>query len=153
MFGRKKHKVEDIHNELLEELLKPPCQRKGGDHKWRDFPAYLAFHTSPQTVIEIREPYVCIYCGLRNDVNLQTMVWNNRLKKSDFEAELDRVQNEYKDLLKPRAIVEDMVNDAIMVDRETLKYWDQIHGLAEEKKETEEERLERYKTELIGKKE
>ncbi len=153
MFGRKKQKAEETHNELLEELLKPPCQRKGGDHKWRDFPAYLSFHTTPNTVIEIHEPYICIYCGKRRDICLQTMVWSNRLKKSDFEAELDRVRNEYKDILKPRAIVEDMVNDAIMVDRETLKYWDQIHGLAEEKKETEEERLERYKVEMIGKKE
>jgi hypothetical protein len=60
------------------------------------------------------------------------------------------MEEQYKDLIKPGAIVEDMVNDAILVDRETLKYWDQIHNIGEQKKETEEERLERYDKELFG---
>lgn len=150
MFGRKKKQEQEraqAHEELIKELLKPPCQRAGGSHKWRDFPAYIEYDSYSVTIYE---PYVCIYCGQRKNVKLEQVSWSGGVKRSERQKEIDRMEEQYKDLIKPNAIVEDMVNDAIMVDRETLKYWDQIHNIGEQKKETEEERLERYGKELFG---
>ena len=45
MFGRRKREdekarleAEHAHEELMKELSKPICQRKGGKHLYRDFP-------------------------------------------------------------------------------------------------------------------
>jgi hypothetical protein len=150
MFWKKKKQEQaqaQAHDEIIQELLKPPCQRAGGQHKWRDFPAYIEYDNYS---VSIYEPYVCIYCGERKNVRLEHIVWKGGVKPKELQEEIKRMEEQYKDLIKPGAIVEDMVNDAILVDRETLKYWDQIHNIGEQKKETEEERLERYDKELFG---
>ena len=152
MFWKKKKQEQaQAHDEIIQELLKPPCQRAGGQHKWRDFPAYINYDSYS---VSVCEPYVCIYCGERKNVALERVTWNGGVKRGELQREIERMQTEYKDLVRPKAIVEDMVNDAILVDRETLKYWGQLHNIGkQQQKETEEERLERYNEELFGSKE
>ena len=160
LFSRKQETLEKAklaaaereHERLMEELAKPPCQRRGGKHMYRDFPPYLWYSYSGQTncgKIVVYEPYCCCLCG---DIRRQELdvIELSHYNKENFMKEVKRVEELYKDFIKPKAIVMDMVHDAQLVDRQKLKYWDQLHSPDEPKQETEEERLTRYKIELLG---
>lgn len=140
------------HEELIKELSKPLCQQKGSKgHFYRDFPPYIIWNfDGDNPYIKIKEPYVCCYCHERVDKILQSYSWNHHVKWDQFDKALEQIKKEYKDIIKPIAVVEDMVNDAIMVDRQKLNIWDNLHTAMPQKQETEEERLARYSVELLG---
>lgn len=93
----------------------PPCK-----HKWQDFPAYLDYGREDSVLkIWIKEPYVCIYCKKRVDKLLVNDTFYG-ISQSRADELLTRYRKDYASLLKPVGIVEDMVNDYQLVDREWL---------------------------------
>ena len=117
--------------------VRTPCEMFG--HTWKDFPAYMQAiwnNYTDEGEVTITEPYVCLYCKERKDVELYTANYNN-LNKPQFKKVVDVLSEEYKSILKPRGIVEDMINDLIYVDKEKLDAWELLHG----KKEREEFKL------------
>lgn len=71
-------------------------------------------------MIEIYEPYVCIHCKKRKDILLLDVSYICSSKKEGDKL-YDEVQEEYKDQLRPRAVIEDMINDFQLVDRSYLE--------------------------------
>lgn len=156
LFGSKKKaeaQAERARAKMLEELSKPICQQKGGKHLWRDFPPYLTYHwagKNEDSKIYIKEKYACCYCGEVETKTLESWSYTG-WDRADFYKEVERFEKKYKDMLQPVAVVEDMVQDAIMLDRRKLQMWDSIHLPKEEvPEETEEQRLTRYSIELFG---
>lgn len=120
--------------EQEEEIFRSPCEIFG--HTWKDFPPYLEYNYSYGGVshIKIIESYVCMCCKKRvNEVIKHKTITS--FSEDKFFKEVARIKNEYKELLKPCAIVEDMIHDAIYVDRDKLEAWDRLHGKVSEKKE------------------
>ena len=78
---------------------------------------------------KIIEPYICITCGKRIDKVLEEHHWANIT--SDWrEQQYEDVRKRYKKYLKPRAIVEDMINNIILVkDAKRLEMIEEIRGL------------------------
>lgn len=100
----------------------PPC-----NHKYKDFPAYLVYTYRDRSLnLKIQEPYVCIYCKKRKYI---TLVEHNvsGISKEESGAIIKQAEREYQSILKPQGIVEDMVNDFIMVDRQYLEIADSLH--------------------------
>lgn len=129
--------AENAYEEMVKEMSKPWCQQKGHHHEYRDFPPYMTYRWNgerQQGDIFIKEKYVCIYCH-----NVETKIlgeWNyTNYKHEDFDKEVERITKTYAEILKPRVIVEDMINDAIMVDRQKLAIWDKLHAPEPPKKE------------------
>ena len=87
------------------------------EHVWKDFPWYMDVHYSGMektAQYEIIEPYVCITCGERKDVCLEHREWayiDADTRKKYYE----KVKEKYKDYLRPRAVVEDMINNVLLV--------------------------------------
>ena len=114
-----------------------PCQ-----HMWRDFPWYMEcerFLTSkgePAFSYSIYEPYVCVICGERVDKLLarQSLTFGSRKGR---EAYIREIENRYRGKLRPRAEVEDMINDQQLVDRQKLYFFDRIHVQKEDKNGSE----------------
>ena len=115
-----------------EKVIRSPCEIFG--HTWKDFPPYLEYNYKygDTCSIKIIESYVCICCKKRVDevIGCRTVTSYSEAK---FFKEVAHMKNEYKDFLKPRAIVEDMIHDTIMVDREKLDAWEKLHN--QDKKE------------------
>ena len=114
----------------------PPCL-----HTWVDFPWYLKHNYDGsikgdyrgESTLILCEPYVCIHCQKRKDVELyrerQTgLTLTEHLKKMEEWNEL------YKDHLKPKPIVEDMINDAIMVDKGKVAIVAKLRGIEDEER-------------------
>lgn len=108
--------------------IKSPCEIFG--HNWRDFPPFLEYDwngRSNHSTIVIKEYYICTCCKTRQTKILLSRQYQG-YDQDYFFNQVKELKEEYKDILKSEAIVEDMVNDAIMVDRQKLKYWDQLHA-------------------------
>lgn len=109
-------KKKDAEPTTIVEFQPQPCT-----HTWQDFPWYIEDDYSNGTSeVWIKEPYVCIHCGERKDETLC------HRKTSGFShmQHMQRLKdwaNEYKDHIKPRPIVEDMIYDTKYVDRERLQ--------------------------------
>ena len=91
-------------------------------HHWKDFPWYYeATYYSDHRKLEAKlvEPYVCIHCKERKNISLRTYssvdVSYNEAKKF-----IDEWERKYSDHIEDRAIVEDMIHDMQLVDREYL---------------------------------
>ncbi|MBQ9613065.1 MAG: hypothetical protein IJV14_10865 [Lachnospiraceae bacterium] len=106
------------------ENKKPVCI-----HKWKDFPPYLVYSTT-NMLVQIIEPYVCVYCKERKDVYLLNECWKGEgiYSYSHFQQVVKQYQDTYKDILRPRVIVEDMVHDEMLVDREHLRILEDIRS-------------------------
>jgi phosphoketolase len=76
---------------------------------------------------KIIEPYVCTMCQKREDRILLRRELTN-YKPRDFFDYAEKLKEEHAYMLKPEAEVMDMVNDAMMVDRQKLKFWDSLHA-------------------------
>lgn len=108
-------------------VIETPCDR--GEHLWKDFPPYLHYDNLHvyDPVIEITEPYVCCLCHKRKNVILEKFQYNHNISHKNFMQEVDRVRDQYKDILKSKAVVEDMVEDHIHLDKLKLKYWEYLN--------------------------
>jgi hypothetical protein len=87
------------------------------EHTWKDMPWYMSISYSEKdntASYEIIEPYICITCGERKNVNLEHRYWSG-VTPEIREKLYQKVRNRYKKYLKPRAIVEDMINNILLV--------------------------------------
>lgn len=104
-----KRKKEEINIEIPE--LKHVCVMK-------DMPWYMTTSYSGQNhtaEYDIIEPYICISgCGKRIDKVLEHLSWPN-IDEDTREKFYNKVRNKYKKYLKPRAVVEDMINNILLV--------------------------------------
>ena len=108
--------------------IKTPCEL--GHHMYRDFPPYAIWswegnnHYGEVSIIEI---YCCTLCGKIEKKELDGRTWNNCSKK-EFDSNKGEFLQQYADIIKPKGIVMDMVHDAQLVDRQKLKFWDELHA-------------------------
>ena len=133
------------------EIPKSPCEIFG--HNWRDFPPYLEFSwngKSQESFITIKECYICTCCHKLQEKSLLSRSYKG-YSEDHFFNQIKEYKEEYKDLLKPEAVVKDMIQDAIMVDRQRLKYWDSLHADKPPEKEPFEFKIEETKKNKEGK--
>ena len=101
------------------------------EHTWKDMPWYMIteYSESKQTAsYQIIEPYICITCGERKDVKLESTQWNG-ITVEERKKFFQEVKDKYKDYLKPRAVVEDMINNILLVkDPEYLDTVEAMRG-------------------------
>lgn len=102
------------------------------EHTWKDMPWYMSVryngndHTAGYTIIE---PYICVTCGERKNVTLESEDWSN-ISVEEREKIFSRIKNRYKKYLKPRAVVEDMINNILLVkDANRLNMLEKMQGL------------------------
>ena len=125
-FWNKKKKIEN--NSTI--AISPP--EKTCAHSRKDFPWYIetkfvtTYNDSNIFDWEIKEPYVCIYCGERKDITL-AQGHKEGISYAAAEKTVENIQEIYKEYLKPRAIVEDMISDFQLVDPQTLYYYEMLH--------------------------
>lgn len=126
-FSRRKKEIEEASKDTLEIEFKIPHE-----HTWKDMPWYMTImydgerKTASYSIIE---PYICIKCGEREDKLLEKNTWQN-ISPEAREEEYKKVQKRYKDYLKPRAVVEDMINNILMVkDVKHLEMMEKMQGL------------------------
>ena len=103
----------------------PPCK-----HSYKDFPWYIQinyYSSKHEFDYTIYEPYVCIYCGKRKDVKLYHSDGGHYDKFKDLLTFEKAMYNEYPEM-KPRPIVEDMIHDMQLVDKEKLYWYEVMHG-------------------------
>lgn len=140
---RKKKRQEDPALAMLETMK---CL-----HKFQDFPWYIEglfkfcdydFNYGKQT-ISIYKPYVCIHCKERKDVLLQEM-HNAHMTEAEGDQWYNAVRKQYAEHIKPRPVVEAMINDMQLVDREYLELAKLYHPELKliNKKETDNEKKE-----------
>jgi len=99
----------------------------------KDFPWYMEVHyngSNKTASYEIIEPYVCISgCGKRIDKVLESDSWTN-ISTNEREKEYKQIRQKYKKYLKPRAVVEDMINNVLLVkDPGRLELIERFYGL------------------------
>lgn len=92
------------------------------DHKWKDFPwFYKAVYQLQEHKLyfKVIEPFVCIHCKKRMD---KVLFENNSYYKTYDEANdyVNNFKKEYADHMEKEVIVEDMIADMQLVDREYL---------------------------------
>lgn len=101
------------------------------EHKWRDFSWYqISKWRDGYYDVYIYEPYVCVTCKERKNVELLHECGYCTFK--NFNDVIKRILSPYANRLKPRAVVEDEVNDAILVDKEFVDAWDKLHKMNED---------------------
>ena len=110
-FWKKKKPVEEPKSIPLE------CH-----HKYRDFPWYIESvynQTYKEYKVEIIEPYVCVFCGKRNNVTLCS-IERYGTRKEAAEV-IEAMQQTYGDNIRPRAFIENDIHDMQLVDRDYLR--------------------------------
>lgn len=120
MFGRKKKSTQ---SQLPNQPVVLPC-----NHKWEDFDWYINFSVNGKTLeYAIFEPYVCIHCKERKDVILEGTTSITASSNEAAWSELEKIKSRYPKI-KDRAIVEDEINDAQLVDREYIRIAKWLQG-------------------------
>lgn len=106
------------------------------EHTWKDLPWYMEVEysgTNHTAKYEIIEPYICITCGERKDVVLEKTTWQN-ISATDRDEKYKEIYKRYKKYLKPRAVVEDMINNILLVkDPEHLEMVENMRGIPHKK--------------------
>ena len=101
-------------------------------HVWKDMPWYMIVEyneANKEASYEIIEPYLCVTCGKRENKLLEKNVWNG-ISPEERDKIYKDVQKKYKAYLKPRAVVEDMINNILMVkDPGYLEMVEKMRGL------------------------
>ena len=97
------------------------------DFHWYIEGEYRA-HPPGMFSIRIIEPYVCVWCGDRKNQVLQEIVREgNMASKSEMVEVTKSLMDTYGDKIRPRAFVEDEINDMQLVDRDYLRALALIH--------------------------
>lgn len=99
------------------------------NHKWQDFPWYIQatyFAGTRRFELKIVEPYVCIHCKERKDIVLHC-VERDGYSWNDAEKLLEECWEKYGEHCQDRPIVEDMIHDMQMVDRQYLEILQSLH--------------------------
>lgn len=102
------------------------------EHTWKDMPWYMDIRYNGQNKTagyEIIEPYICVTCGERKNVKLEAEDWSG-ITVQEREKIYAKIRNKYKKYLKPRAVVEDMINNILLVkDPDYLDMVEKMRGL------------------------
>lgn len=102
------------------------------EHTWKDMPWYMdvAYDGGAGTAsYKIIEPYICVTCGERKNVCLEGESWQH-IDASTREEFYTNVRKRYKKYLKPRAVVEDMINNILLVKSpDYLNMVEEMRGL------------------------
>lgn len=109
------------------EQEKPMCS-----HKYRDFHWYIEgeYQAHPPTMFEVRvvEPYVCVWCGHRKNQVLQTVTREGTYATKSAMMDITQsLMETYQSKIRPRAFVEDEINDMQLVDRDYLRALSLLH--------------------------
>lgn len=111
-FGKNKRPIES-------DPILPP--EKKCNHKFQDFPWFLTWDLQyNKYIIKVIEPYVCIFCGERQNKVLSSYTGTNY---KEGEKLLNELHNRFDNHIKYQEEVEDMINDMILVDPEYLKWY------------------------------
>ena len=101
-------------------------------HVWKDMPWYMEIEyngTHKTASYKIIEPYICVTCGERKNVCLEKQEWTN-VDSGWRDEEYAKIRKRYKDYLKPRAVVEDMINNILLVkDPGYLQMVEKMRGI------------------------
>lgn len=101
------------------------------EHVFKDMPWYMEVEyngTKNTAQYEIIEPYICITCGERKNVVLEKCTWQNITPK-ERDEQYEKVKKRYRKYLKPRAVVEDMINNILLVkDPDHLEMVENMRG-------------------------
>lgn len=101
-------------------------------HVFKDMPWYMEIQYNGEhktAGYRIIEPYICVTCGERIDKVLEREDWSN-ITVGDREKYFQKVRNRYKKYLKPRAVVEDMINNILLVkDANRLNMVEKMIGI------------------------
>ena len=102
------------------------------EHTWKDMPWYMEtdYSGSNKTAsYKIIEPFICVTCGKRENKILETQSWSN-IDAETREKMYEEIRKRYRKYMRPRAVVEDMINNILMVkDPEYLAMVEQMRGL------------------------
>ena len=102
------------------------------EHIWKDMPWYMEVEyngAEAYASYRIIEPYICIGCGERKDVCLEKERWNN-IDSETREKYYNKIRHKYRKYLKPRAVVEDMINNILLVkDAGRLNMVEKMYGI------------------------
>lgn len=93
------------------------------NHKWQDFPWYVQaiyYEDTRRFDLKLIEPYVCVHCKERKDVVLHH-VERQGYSWDDAEQLLAECDEKYGEHCEARPIVEDMIHDMQLVDRQYLE--------------------------------
>lgn len=122
LFNRKNKKEPEIIP-----LIKP-----AHTHTWKDLPWYMEteYNGSLKTAsYQIIEEYICITCGEVKQEILEEEHWSNITSKERDEAYSD-IQKQYKEYLRPKAVVKDMIKDIQLVqDAEKLQLMEKLYSI------------------------
>lgn len=123
----KKKRVKEIQDEMLSAT--PPQPPKECQHKYKDFSWYLinSYDGTGYFHCEIVEPYVCVYCKKRINKTLEEYQRHHFSANEAIEF-VEKLHEQFPDKIKPKAVVEDEINDFILVDRDFLKVYDYINN-------------------------
>ena len=102
---------------------KPPIEQveKECEHKFQDFPWFLTWDLDcGRYIVKVIEPYVCIYCGQRENKVLACYTGTGY---QEGQKLLKSLSSRFKDHIKYQEEVEDMINDMVLVDPEYLKWY------------------------------
>ena len=102
------------------------------EHTWKDMPWYMEIEYdggAKRASYQIIEPYLCITCGERKNKILETESWEH-IDSDTREQYYKEIRKRYKDYLKPRAVVEDMIANIQMVkDPNHLAMMEKLKGI------------------------
>lgn len=114
-------------------ISRSPCEMFG--HVWQDLPWYLEedYNSSYNSTIQIIEPYICRIC---HEIKYETLTQEReKMSRSKHDEKVVYLKNKYKRYMKPKPVVMDMLNDIKLIDKEKLKYWQQLHSPTEAENE------------------
>ena len=129
IFNKKKKQETTVT--AVQPVIKSACEVFG--HTYKDFPPFIEYSFGGrgyQSHIDIIESYVCTCCGKRINKTLGHYEFIS-YSVEKFDKELRHFEDQYRDFITPRPVVEDMIQDTIMVDKEKLAAWERLHGQGE----------------------
>ena len=110
-------------------LMPPPCR-----HRWKDFPWYLDaeyFSGIDRFEFRVYGPYICIYCKERQDKLIFEFI--SSISKKEADKYIENFEEKYDEHLEDRVIIEDMITDMQLVDREYLNIYESLKTLNPDK--------------------
>lgn len=99
------------------------------EHKYKDFDWYTVKKYQPDDcllTIQVIEPYVCIFCGERQDKILHESI--TTCEREDYDRKIENFLKPYQSKIKERAFIEDEINDFLLVDRDYIEAYSLVHN-------------------------